>query len=42
MDTAPYIINELASVSRTYRMFRTLGLRHLIVVSRKHVVRLWC
>jgi CBS-domain-containing membrane protein len=38
MDTAPYIITEHASVQRTYRMFRTLGLRHLIVIDRKHHV----
>jgi hypothetical protein len=33
MDIAPYTIHTGASVQRTYRMFRTLGLRHLIVVS---------
>lgn len=33
MDIAPYTIHTGASVQRTYRMFRTLGLRHLIAVS---------
>lgn len=32
-NTAPYTINETASVQRTYRLFRTLGLRHLCVVN---------
>jgi chloride channel 7 len=33
IDCAPYTINEHASVHRTYRMFRTLGLRHLCVIN---------
>jgi chloride channel 7 len=32
IDCAPYTINEHASLQRTYRMFRTLGLRHLCVI----------
>jgi len=32
-NTAPYTVNETASVQRTYRLFRTLGLRHLCVVN---------
>merc|ERR1711862_269023 len=32
-NTAPYTINETASVQRSYRLFRTLGLRHLCVVN---------
>merc|ERR1712194_446451 len=32
-NTAPYTINETASIQRTYRLFRTLGLRHLCVVN---------
>lgn len=31
LDTSPYTVNEFASHERAYRMFRTLGLRHLIV-----------
>ncbi|CAN0559660.1 unnamed protein product, partial [Ectocarpus sp. 12 AP-2014] len=31
VNTAPYVINESASLNRTYRLFRTLGLRHLCV-----------
>jgi H+/Cl- antiporter ClcA len=38
MDTAPYIIHENTSIQRTYRMFRTLGLRHLVVTDRHHHV----
>lgn len=34
VDVAAYSINEHASVQRTYRMFRTLGLRHLCVTDR--------
>ena len=30
-NTAAYTINETASINRTYRLFRTLGLRHLCV-----------
>ncbi len=38
-NTAPYTINEAASVPRTYRLFRLLGMRHLLVVDRKgHLV----
>ncbi|CAM9910770.1 unnamed protein product, partial [Ectocarpus sp. 4 AP-2014] len=33
VNTAPYVINESASLNRTYRLFRTLGLRHLCVVN---------
>jgi chloride channel 7 len=34
-NTAPYTISEAASVPRTYRLFRLLGMRHLLVVDRK-------
>lgn len=33
VNTAPYVIHESASIARTYRLFRTLGLRHLCVVN---------
>ncbi len=33
VNTAPYIINESSSLTRTYRLFRTLGLRHLCVTN---------
>jgi len=32
-NTAPYTINETASIQRTYRLFRTLGLRFLCVTN---------
>lgn len=36
---APYIVSEAASVPRAYRLFRTLGMRHLLVVNnRGHLV----
>jgi chloride channel 7 len=38
MDTAPYTINASASVQRCYRFFRTMGLRHLIVLDNDHRV----
>eukprot|EP01041_Mallomonas_annulata_P003432 gene3432-6812_t len=38
MDTAPYSIDSTASVHRTYKFFRTMGLRHLTVVDHSHVV----
>ena len=39
IDLAPLTINEHASVARGYRMFRTLGLHHLIVVSHRNEIR---
>lgn len=38
MDTAPYTINASASVQRCYRFFRTMGLRHLVVLDNDHRV----
>mmetsp|Transcript_1158 Transcript_1158/g.1880 ORF Transcript_1158/g.1880 Transcript_1158/m.1880 type:complete len:856 (-) Transcript_1158:190-2757(-) len=38
MDTAPYSINQSASVQRCYRQFRTMGLRHMVVVDSDHLV----
>lgn len=32
-NTAPYTVNETASIQRTYRLFRTMGLRFLCVVN---------
>lgn len=37
-NTAPYTINETASIQRTYRLFRTLGLRFLVVVNHNNQV----
>lgn len=38
-NTSPFTVNEAASVPRTYRLFRLLGMRHLLVVDRKgHLV----
>mmetsp|Transcript_85904 Transcript_85904/g.168043 ORF Transcript_85904/g.168043 Transcript_85904/m.168043 type:complete len:963 (-) Transcript_85904:51-2939(-) len=38
MDTSPYTINASSSVQRCYRFFRTMGLRHLIVLDGDHRV----
>ena len=38
MDTAPYTIHESSSVQRCYRFFRTMGLRHLVVLNSNHCV----
>ena len=37
-NTAPYTVNETASIQRTYRLFRTLGLRNLCVVNHNNQV----
>ena len=37
-NTAPYTVNETASIQRTYRLFRTLGLRCLCVVNHSNQV----
>ena len=37
-NTAPYVVNETASIQRTYRLFRTLGLRFLCVVNHNNQV----
>lgn len=38
MDTAPYTINSSSSIQRCYRFFRTMGLRHLVVLDNDHRV----
>ena len=38
IDMSTYAIQEATSLSRTYHMFRTLGLRHLVVVNRCNLV----
>jgi chloride channel 7 len=38
IDCAPYTISEHSSIQRTYRMFRTLGLRHLCVINKHNQV----
>ena len=38
MDTAPFAINSSSSVRRCYGFFRTMGLRHLIVLDDGHKV----
>jgi len=35
-NTAPFTINETASIQRTYRLFRTMGLRCLCVVNHNN------
>ena len=37
-NTAPYTVNETASIQRTYRLFRTMGLRFLCVVNHTNQV----
>ena len=32
VDTAPFTVQDCTSIQRTYRLFRTLGLRHLLIV----------
>lgn len=39
INTAPYVIHGSASLEKTYRFFRTMGLRHLCVVNRHNVVK---
>jgi chloride channel 7 len=34
-DTAPFFVSEATTVPRAYRLFRSLGLRHLLVVTKK-------
>jgi len=36
MDTSPFNISTSASVSKAYRFFRTLGLRHIVVLDDDH------
>jgi chloride channel 7 len=38
MDTSAYSVHANASVQRTYKLFRTMGLRHLAVVDGDHNV----
>jgi len=38
MDTAPYTIEVTASIERSYKLFRTMGLRHLVVLDSNHEV----
>jgi chloride channel 7 len=39
MDTSPYTVDITASVEKSYRLFRTMGLRHIIVIDADHTVR---
>lgn len=39
MDTSPYTVDVSASVQKCYRIFRTLGLRHLVVIDGAHTVK---
>jgi len=38
-DPAPFVVQDCSSVQRTYQMFRTLGLRHLVVVNAHNLVK---
>jgi chloride channel 7 len=36
LDNSPYIVMESCSLARIFHLFRTIGMRHLVVVSRHH------
>jgi len=38
MDASPFALGETASIQKCYRMFRTMGLRHLVVTDSEHRV----
>ncbi|XP_026809937.1 H(+)/Cl(-) exchange transporter 7-like, partial [Rhopalosiphum maidis] len=38
MNSAPYIVRLETSLSRTFRLFRTLGLRHIVVINNTNEV----
>ncbi|XP_019643781.1 PREDICTED: H(+)/Cl(-) exchange transporter 7-like [Branchiostoma belcheri] len=38
MNPAPYTVSEDASLHRVFRLFRALGLRHLVVVNKDNLV----
>jgi len=38
MDPAPHVLHQNSSIQRTYRYFRTMGLRHLIITDNRHRV----
>jgi len=38
MHVAPYTVSHKALLSRVFRLFRTMGLRHLIVVNHRNRV----
>jgi chloride channel 7 len=39
IDAAAFCVNEHATIQRAYRMFRTLGLRHLCVVDHSNAIQ---
>lgn len=39
MNPSPYTVSEQTSAPRLFRLFRALGLRHLVVVDQDHRVR---
>ena len=38
MDPSPFVVRESLPLDRTYRLFRTLGLRHLVVLRQGLIV----
>lgn len=38
MDPSPFVVQESLPLSRAYRLFTRMGLRHLVVISENHVV----
>jgi CBS-domain-containing membrane protein len=39
MNPTPHIIQEQTPVPRAFRLFRSLGLRHLVVLNRRNEVK---
>lgn len=39
MDPAPYVIIDKSSLRRAFRVFRALGLRHLLVINAECKVK---
>jgi len=39
MNPAPYAVQEVCPMARVYRLFRGMGIRHLVVVDETNVVQ---
>jgi hypothetical protein len=40
MNPSPYVVTQTSLLSRIFRLFRTMGLRHLCIVNHHHQVSL--